>query len=102
MGMALCHASICGCFLPSGNEKYEKVLKEVIEKMEDSQREEAVVLGEAVATEPPPDPLDAVVRMAAAPFDTCHPPPVSFGPLQPTAGFLVPCWHLGPPCPTPP
>ncbi|CAM9369081.1 unnamed protein product, partial [Bubo scandiacus] len=30
------------------NEKYE-VLKEVIEKMEDSQREEAVVLGEAVA-----------------------------------------------------
>ncbi|XP_074733533.1 hydrocephalus-inducing protein homolog, partial [Strix uralensis] len=44
-----------------GNEKYEKVLKEVIEKMEDSQREEAVVLGEAVATEPPPDPLDAVL-----------------------------------------
>ncbi|CAM9160725.1 unnamed protein product [Bubo scandiacus] len=44
-----------------GNEKYEKVLKEVIEKMEDSQREEAVVLGEAVAAEPPPDPLDAVL-----------------------------------------
>ncbi|XP_074708607.1 hydrocephalus-inducing protein homolog [Strix uralensis] len=33
-----------------GNEKYEKVLKEVIEK-----------LGEAVAAEPPPDPLDAVL-----------------------------------------
>ncbi|XP_074708612.1 hydrocephalus-inducing protein homolog [Strix uralensis] len=44
-----------------GNEKYEKVLKEVIEKMEDSQKEEAVVLGEAVAAEPPPDPLDAVL-----------------------------------------
>ncbi|CAM9813667.1 unnamed protein product, partial [Bubo scandiacus] len=72
-----------------GNEKYEKVLKEVIEKMEDSQREEAVVLGEAVATEPPPDPLDAMVRMAAAPFDACHPPPVSFGPLLHAAGFLL-------------
>ncbi|NXS73554.1 HYDIN protein, partial [Pandion haliaetus] len=39
-----------------GNEKYEKVLKEVKEKMEkDSQRDEAVVLGEAAATEPPTD-----------------------------------------------
>ncbi|XP_026722885.1 hydrocephalus-inducing protein homolog, partial [Athene cunicularia] len=45
-----------------GNEKYEKVLKEVIEKMEeDSQREGAAVLGAAVAAEPPPDPLDTVL-----------------------------------------
>ncbi|XP_026704551.1 hydrocephalus-inducing protein homolog [Athene cunicularia] len=45
-----------------GNEKYEKVLKKVIEKMEENgQREEAAVLGAAVATEPPPDPLDAML-----------------------------------------
>ncbi|XP_075367152.1 hydrocephalus-inducing protein homolog [Mycteria americana] len=41
-----------------GNEKYEKILKEVKEKMEkDSQRDKAVVLGEAVATEPPTEDL---------------------------------------------
>ncbi|NXT36809.1 HYDIN protein, partial [Pelecanoides urinatrix] len=39
-----------------GNEKYEKILKEAKEKMEeDSQRDEAVVLGEAAAAEPPTD-----------------------------------------------
>ncbi|XP_009881567.1 PREDICTED: hydrocephalus-inducing protein homolog [Charadrius vociferus] len=39
-----------------GNEKYEKVLKEVKEKMEkDSQRDEAAVPAEAAATEPPTD-----------------------------------------------
>ncbi|NXT87516.1 HYDIN protein, partial [Anhinga rufa] len=39
-----------------GNEKYEKILKEAKEKMEkDSQRDEAVGLGEAVATEPSTD-----------------------------------------------
>ncbi|NXL46323.1 HYDIN protein, partial [Podilymbus podiceps] len=39
-----------------GNEKYERVLKKVKEKMEkDSQRDEAVVLEEAVAAEPPMD-----------------------------------------------
>ncbi|NXI70129.1 HYDIN protein, partial [Anseranas semipalmata] len=39
-----------------GNEKYEKILKELSEKMEkDRQRDEAVVLGEAIATEPPVD-----------------------------------------------
>ncbi|XP_064315287.1 hydrocephalus-inducing protein homolog [Phalacrocorax carbo] len=44
-----------------GNEKYEKILKEAKEKMEnDSQRDEAVGLGEAVATEPPTDELDTV------------------------------------------
>ncbi|KAM6352746.1 hydrocephalus-inducing protein homolog isoform 6-T13 [Alca torda] len=44
-----------------GNEKYEKVLKEVKEKMEkDSRREEAVALGEAAATEPPTDDWDTV------------------------------------------
>ncbi|XP_026723393.1 hydrocephalus-inducing protein-like [Athene cunicularia] len=45
-----------------GNEKYEKVLKEVIEKMEEDGRgEEAAVLRAAVAAEPPPDPLEAVL-----------------------------------------
>ncbi|NWH50429.1 HYDIN protein, partial [Fregata magnificens] len=39
-----------------GNEKYEKILKEAKEELEkDSQRDEAVVLGEAVVTEPPTD-----------------------------------------------
>ncbi|KAM9289560.1 hydrocephalus-inducing protein homolog [Morus bassanus] len=39
-----------------GNKKYEKILKEAKEKMEkDSQRDEAVDLGEAVAMEPPTD-----------------------------------------------
>ncbi|NXQ99391.1 HYDIN protein, partial [Sagittarius serpentarius] len=39
-----------------GNEKYEKVLQEVKEKMQkDSQRDEAVVLGEAAAAETPTD-----------------------------------------------
>ncbi|KAM6294461.1 hydrocephalus-inducing protein homolog [Aegotheles albertisi] len=39
-----------------GNEKYEKILKEVKEKMgKDSLREETVIVGEAVATEPPTD-----------------------------------------------
>ncbi|XP_074783220.1 hydrocephalus-inducing protein homolog isoform X2 [Athene noctua] len=45
-----------------GNEKYEKVFKLVIEKMEeDTQREEAALLEETLATEPPPDPLDTVL-----------------------------------------
>ncbi|XP_075290309.1 hydrocephalus-inducing protein homolog isoform X2 [Opisthocomus hoazin] len=45
-----------------GNEKYEKVLKEVKEKMEDnSQRDEAVVLGEAAAAEPPTDDLGTML-----------------------------------------
>ncbi|XP_075290236.1 hydrocephalus-inducing protein homolog isoform X2 [Opisthocomus hoazin] len=39
-----------------GKEKYEKILKEVKEKLEDNgHRGEAVVLGEAAATEPPTD-----------------------------------------------
>ncbi|XP_075621905.1 hydrocephalus-inducing protein homolog [Balearica regulorum gibbericeps] len=39
-----------------GNEKYEKILKEAKEKIEkDSQRDEAVVVGEAAATELPMD-----------------------------------------------
>ncbi|NXW03107.1 HYDIN protein, partial [Fregetta grallaria] len=39
-----------------GNEKYEKILKEAKEKMEkESQRDEAVVLGETAAVEPPTD-----------------------------------------------
>ncbi|XP_075289597.1 hydrocephalus-inducing protein homolog isoform X3 [Opisthocomus hoazin] len=39
-----------------GKEKYEKILKEVKEKLEDDgHRGEAVVLGEAAATEPPTD-----------------------------------------------
>ncbi|NWY49823.1 HYDIN protein, partial [Chionis minor] len=51
-----------------GNEKYEKVLKEVKEKMEkDSQRDEAVVPGEAAVPEPPTDDsgtvLDAWLQM---------------------------------------
>ncbi|NXA22511.1 HYDIN protein, partial [Ibidorhyncha struthersii] len=51
-----------------GNEKYEKVLKEVKEKMEkDGQRDEAAVLGEAAAMEPPADDsgtvLDAQLQM---------------------------------------
>ncbi|XP_074007853.1 hydrocephalus-inducing protein homolog [Numenius arquata] len=45
-----------------GNEKYEKVLKEVKEKMEkDSQRDEAVALGEAATAELPTDGLDTVL-----------------------------------------
>lgn len=78
------HNSICGCFLPSGNEKYEKILKEVKEKMEeDSQRDGVIVLEEAAAVEPPTDDSATMVRMAAAPFGTYHPPLVSFGPLAP-------------------
>ena len=78
------HASVCGCFLHPGNEKYEKALREVKEKLEDNrQRGEAVVLGEAAAAEPPTDDSGTVVRTAAAPFGTCHPPPASFGPLAP-------------------
>ncbi|XP_040433979.1 hydrocephalus-inducing protein homolog, partial [Falco naumanni] len=43
----------------SGNAKYEKVLKEAKEKMaKDSQRAEAVALGEAAAAEPPRDDAD--------------------------------------------
>lgn len=80
--MGFCHASGCGCFLPSGNDKYEKILKEVKEKMgEDSQREEAVIVGEAVATEPPTDNSGTMVRTAAVPFGTCHPSTVSLGHL---------------------
>ncbi|XP_069735049.1 LOW QUALITY PROTEIN: hydrocephalus-inducing protein homolog [Phaenicophaeus curvirostris] len=42
-----------------GNEKYEKVYQEAKEKVEqDSQRDKAVVLGEAVAAEPPTDGSD--------------------------------------------
>ncbi|XP_021264314.1 hydrocephalus-inducing protein homolog isoform X3 [Numida meleagris] len=45
-----------------GNEKYEKILQEVRERMEkESQRDEAVVLGEATATETPVDDLDTVL-----------------------------------------
>ncbi|NWW42685.1 HYDIN protein, partial [Pedionomus torquatus] len=45
-----------------GNEKYEKVVKEVKEKMEkDSQRDEAVALGEVASMEPPTDDLDIVL-----------------------------------------
>ncbi|XP_009468798.1 PREDICTED: hydrocephalus-inducing protein homolog [Nipponia nippon] len=48
-----------------GNEKYEKILKEAKENMEeDSQRDEGVVLGEAAAAEPPTDDLDTMVRTA--------------------------------------
>ncbi|XP_061217731.1 hydrocephalus-inducing protein homolog isoform X3 [Neopsephotus bourkii] len=51
-----------------GNKKYEKILKEVKEKMEKaSQQDEAVVLEEAVAAEPAPDKsgtvLDAQLQM---------------------------------------
>lgn len=78
------HASICGSRLSSGNEKYEKILKEAKEKMEkDSQRDEAVVLGEAVAMEPPTDDLGTLVRTAAVLFHTCHTPTASLGPLAP-------------------
>ena len=57
------HASICGSLLPPGNAKYEKVLKEAKEKMaKDSQRAEAVALGEAAAAEPPRDDADTAVR----------------------------------------
>ncbi|NXS93719.1 HYDIN protein, partial [Jacana jacana] len=45
-----------------GNKKYEKVLKEVKEKMEkDSQRDEAVAPGEAMAMELPMDDLDTML-----------------------------------------
>ncbi|NXE09199.1 HYDIN protein, partial [Lophotis ruficrista] len=45
-----------------GNEKYEKILKEAKEKMEDdSQRDRAVVLGDTAATEPPTDDSGAVL-----------------------------------------
>ncbi|NXF97015.1 HYDIN protein, partial [Eubucco bourcierii] len=45
-----------------GHEKYEKVLKEVKEKLaKDSERDGAVGLGEAAATEPPPDDLDSML-----------------------------------------
>ncbi|XP_053911744.1 hydrocephalus-inducing protein-like [Cuculus canorus] len=46
-----------------GNEKYEKVLKEAKEKMEqDNQRDQAVVLGEAVAAEPLTDSSDIMLE----------------------------------------
>lgn len=50
---------------------------------EDSQRDGVVVLEEAGAAEPPTDDSGTMVRMAAAPFGTYHPPLVSFGPLAP-------------------
>ncbi|NXK09844.1 HYDIN protein, partial [Herpetotheres cachinnans] len=46
-----------------GNEKYEKILKEAKEKMEkDSQRGEAVALGEAAAAEPPTGDSDTMLN----------------------------------------
>uniref|UniRef100_A0A8C3Q1J6 HYDIN protein n=1 Tax=Chrysolophus pictus TaxID=9089 RepID=A0A8C3Q1J6_CHRPC len=46
-----------------GNEKYEKILQEAKEKVEkESQKDEAVVAGEATATETPVDDLDTVLR----------------------------------------
>lgn len=94
------HTSICGCFLLAGNEKYEKILQEAKEKMEkDSQRDEAVVLGEAAAAEPPTDDSGTVVRTAAVPFGMCHPPAVSLGPLAPHSRLPGALLHLGPPCP---
>lgn len=96
------HASICGCFLPPGNEKYEKVLKEVKEKMgNDSRREEAVALGEAAATEPSTDDWDTVVRTVAALFGMCHPPPLSFCPLAPRCRLPGALLALGTSLPTP-
>ncbi|XP_054029320.1 hydrocephalus-inducing protein homolog [Dryobates pubescens] len=45
-----------------GNEKYEKAFRKVKEQMaKDSERDGEVVLGEAAATEPPPDDLDATL-----------------------------------------
>ncbi|XP_065590283.1 hydrocephalus-inducing protein homolog [Cyrtonyx montezumae] len=45
-----------------GNEKYERILQEAREKLkEESQRDEATVLGEATATETPVDDLDTVL-----------------------------------------
>ena len=63
--------------------------------------DEAVVLGEAAAAEPPTDDSGTMVRTAAALFGTCHPPPVSFGPLAPRSRLPSALLALGTSLPTP-
>lgn len=77
MGWHFANTSLCGCFLPSGNEKYEKALEELIKKDKSPIWEKAETLKtETLAIQNLKSHMlgsDTVVRTAAALFGTCHP-----------------------------